>query len=59
MKGGVRRFATEWITAIEDVTSFVARQREHASPSNWDELRVPRERTLTVDADLARTLRLG
>ena len=39
----LRRFATEWIVGIEDVSEFVAEQRAHALSGRFDRLVTPRE----------------
>jgi len=54
----LRRYAREWILGIEDVSAFVAEQREHAARSRWSALRMPAERVYPV-ADPIVWLRLG
>jgi hypothetical protein len=53
-----RRFADEWLLAIEDVTPFVLDQRVHATPSRYAELVMPTERVYPV-ADPEVAARLG
>lgn len=52
------RFAREWIVHIEDLSSFVAQQRGHARPTEYERLLVPRERVYPV-ADREVATRLG
>lgn len=40
----LRQFGQEWIVRIEDISDFVAEQRQHAIPERYAELRVPIER---------------
>jgi hypothetical protein len=59
MKGTIlKRYATDWIVAIEDITPFVDEQRKHSAPEQWSDLRVPRERVVKVEGELGRRLRL-
>ena len=39
----LRRYASEWVLGIEDVTAFVAEQRAHAREPGWPRLVTPRE----------------
>jgi hypothetical protein len=40
----LRRYGREWIMKIEDISDFVATQRQNATPQRYDELIVPVER---------------
>jgi hypothetical protein len=40
----LRRFGREWIVNIEDISDFVATQRQNAAPPRYSELQVPVER---------------
>jgi hypothetical protein len=42
------RFAQEWIIAIEDISDFVASQREHVVASKYDKLLTPAEHVYPV-----------
>ncbi len=37
------RYAREWVIEIEDISDFVAAQREHASARDYQSLEIPRE----------------
>lgn len=53
----LRRYAGEWILAIEDISDFVAEQRPHADSGQWGELIIPREDIYPVaDSDMSRRL---
>jgi hypothetical protein len=39
----LRKFATEWITKIEDITEFVKNEYEKVSANNLNQLIVPKE----------------
>lgn len=39
----LRRYASEWILGIEDISAFVAEQRAHAREPGWTRLVTPRE----------------
>ena len=51
-----RRYANEWIVAIEDISGFVADQRVHAELGDHASLLTPVERPYAVSAELARRL---
>ncbi len=53
----LRRFADEWLLAVEDITPLVRAQREHASPP-FRELRTPAESVYVPD-DAATATALG
>jgi hypothetical protein len=42
-------FGREWIARIEDISEFVAAQREYANPSAQDKLLLPREEVYPVN----------
>lgn len=53
------RYSREWIVHIEDISAFVADQRQHAQPSGYTELVLPREEVYPVeDRRVAATLRI-
>lgn len=53
------QYAHEWIVRLEDVSAFVAEQREHAQASDWAKLRTPREGIYSAeDAAVAAHLQL-
>ena len=53
------RYAGVWVVRIEDVSPFVEEQRQHARPSAYDQLVVPREEVYPVEESaLARRLGL-
>ncbi len=52
----LRKFATEWIVQVEDITGFVQQQAVFAAEP--DMLLVPAQRIYPVDADIALRLRL-
>jgi hypothetical protein len=54
----LRQYARDWIAEIEDITDFVAAQRENASKDRWDSLITPREDVYVPD-DPAIGVRLG
>lgn len=55
----LRQFATGWIVDIEDITPFVAQQRQHVEARALDRLMVPVESVYPVtDQGLAAQLRL-
>jgi hypothetical protein len=39
----LRRYAGDWILAIEDISGFVAERRARADPARWSEPITPRE----------------
>jgi Domain of unknown function (DUF4291) len=54
------RFADEWIVGIEDITPFVASQRELAHKGEYHQLVIPSETIYPVeDVALAARLRIG
>ena len=54
------RYARDWVVHIEDVSAFVAEQREHVRPDAYDRLVVPREGVYPVeDAGVAARLGVG
>lgn len=56
----LRRFATEWIRAIVDITDEVRVQHSSAHPSRYAELRTPLERVYRpADDAIARRIRLS
>jgi hypothetical protein len=56
----LRRYATEWITAIHDITDFVREQHEHVERRALDALMVPREDVYpVVDVTVASRLGVG
>jgi hypothetical protein len=53
----LRRYAGDWILAIEDISGFVAERRARADPARWSELITPREDVYPVrDFEVARRL---
>ena len=55
----LRHFGTDWIVRIEDVSAFVAEQREHAKRLGWPGLQLPVESVFPVeDPVLRQRLRL-
>jgi hypothetical protein len=54
----LRRYAEEWTVAIEDVSDFVAAQREHRLSGDHDRLVTPREEVYPV-RDAVVAARLG
>jgi hypothetical protein len=42
----LRQFATDWIVDIEDITPFVAGQRQYVEKRELDKLTVPVERVV-------------
>lgn len=56
----LERYATQWITAIEDISDFVAQQRAHVLERRYERLMVPRHDVYPIlDVDLARRLTLS
>ena len=39
----IAQYAKEWIISIEDVSNFVAEQRQNATPARYDALLLPKE----------------
>ena len=55
----VTKYAAEWILEIEDISNFVARQREYAIDENYAALNIPTERIYPVtDLEVIDRLRL-
>lgn len=54
----LERYASEWIVEIEDVSAFVADQRQHAQARRYDRLITPREEVLPI-GDRGPAARLG
>jgi hypothetical protein len=54
----VGKYAQEWILGIEDISEFVAHQRQLVSDRKFDQLETPSETVYTV-ADAAVAGRLG
>ena len=52
------RYAREWIVEIQDVSAFVAEQREHAREAGWSALVTPREDVYPI-SDAGTAARLG
>jgi hypothetical protein len=50
------QYARDWIVRIEDISTFVAEQRDHARPESLDRLMVPRENVFGVDSNIAARL---
>ncbi|MDX2174019.1 MAG: DUF4291 domain-containing protein [Bacteroidota bacterium] len=49
MKGGIlKKFCTEWIVKIEDVTDFVKAEYEKVTANTLDELNVPFEEVISI-----------
>lgn len=46
------RYAREWIVAIEDISAFVATQRQRLASGHFDELETPREAVYPVTDEL-------
>ena len=61
LRGDVlRRYASEWILDIQDISPFVAEQRVHAAMLGWPLLVTPREDVYPVaNAEVERRLRLS
>ena len=58
--GALARYAREWIVTIEDISDFVAEQRQHVLAGRPDLLLTPREDVYPVrDPELARRLGLS
>lgn len=56
----LQRYAREWVMAIDDISDFVAAQREHASAGDYGNLEIPCEDVYPVnDAVVATRLQLG
>lgn len=52
MKGDVlKKFCTEWITKIEDVTDFVKGEHEKVKTNNLENLKVPFEEVIKISDD--------
>jgi hypothetical protein len=50
----LERYANEWIVDIEDVSEFVADQRQHVQAGRYERLVTPREEVLAIgDPELA------
>jgi hypothetical protein len=59
MKGNIlRKFCTEWILKIEDITGFAHEQYENVKKQRIEELQVPYEEVISID-DKAINTRLG
>jgi hypothetical protein len=54
----IARYAKEWLLGIEDISGFVAEQREHARAASYAQLITPREEVYPV-VDPAVAARLG
>ena len=55
----LRRFATDWIVSIEDISAFVAEQRVHAHLDGFESLVTPREECYPVShTEVAHRLQL-
>jgi len=54
----LRRYASEWIFDMQDISSFVAEQRAHLMQHGWPQLVTPREQVYAV-TDPEATRRLG
>ncbi len=52
------KYSRDWIVRIEDISDFVAEQREHSRREHWDKLLIPKERAYVVDDEGVR-LTLG
>ncbi len=55
----VARYSREWILDIEDVSDFVAEQREHIASPSHEALWVPREDVYPVNREVAAHLELS
>jgi Domain of unknown function (DUF4291) len=54
----LERYANEWIVDIEDVSEFVADQRQHVQAGRYERLVTPREEVLAIgDPELAARVR--
>ncbi len=54
------QYSREWIVSIEDISEFVAEQRQHVISQDYDALLTPREYTYEVsDPDTAKRLQLS
>ena len=54
------QYSREWIVSIEDISEFVAQQREHAVRGNYDSLITPREDVYKIsNLETARKLQLS
>jgi len=52
LRGDVlRKYSRDWIVDLTDISDFVRAQREHATPSRYDQLVTPRERVYPVSDD--------
>ncbi|VEP18541.1 conserved hypothetical protein [Hyella patelloides LEGE 07179] len=55
----IKKYAQEWIVDIEDISEFVAEQRQHVITQNYDALLTPTEHIYEVkDREIARKLQL-
>jgi hypothetical protein len=54
----LRRYAREWVIAIEDISELVRDQRTYAQSQDYDRLMTPRERVYPI-SDRALAARLG
>lgn len=55
----IRRYAQEWIIDIEDISGFVAEQRQHVMSGNYEALLTPAESPYPVqDLETARKLQV-
>lgn len=53
------KYSREWIVSIEDISKFVAEQRQQAIAKNYDKLFIPKERVYEVsNPQTARNLQL-
>ncbi len=44
----LKKFATEWVISIEDITGFVRKQKERIDAGAWDELEVIEEQKILI-----------
>lgn len=55
----IRHYAQEWIIDIEDISGFVAEQRQHVVPGNYEALLTPAESPYPVqDLEIANRLQV-
>jgi len=55
----IAKYSREWIVSIEDISEFVAEQRQHILAKNYDLLLIPKERVYEAIApQTARRLQL-
>lgn len=52
------KYSREWIVSIEDISEFVAEQRQHVLSKNYDALCTPSEYAYEVDSETAQRLQL-